>query len=87
MLTDDGGDTLRYELRHDEEDDDYVIAASHREGWWELATYIAEQMLVDADDLRAKEDEAEAAAQEAAEALIGDPVQSALEGAVSSEAE
>ena len=45
----------RLTLFHDEQEDDYGITSSRIEGRFELAAYIAEQLLVDAGELQAKE--------------------------------
>ena len=76
IVADDQGEH-RLTLFHDEEDDDYSLSSDRVEGRFELAAYIAEQLLVDAGELQAKEeadddaagvDEADAAAEDAAAA-------------------
>ncbi len=56
VVADDQGEH-RLTLFHDEEEDEYSLASGRVEGRFELASYVAEQMLVDAADLEAKEDE------------------------------
>ena len=50
LVTDDDGEH-RLELFHEEDDEKYNVISSRREGRFELATYVAEQMLVEASDL------------------------------------
>ena len=71
VVADDQGEH-RLTLFHDEEADSYSLASNRIEGRFELASYIAEQMLVDVAELQAKEaedetgDEAEPEAEDAA---------------------
>lgn len=71
VVADDQGEH-QLTLFHDEEADSYSLASNRIEGRFELASYIAEQMLVDVADLQAKEaedetgDEAEPEAEDAA---------------------
>ena len=58
VVADDQGEH-RLTLLHDEEADRYSLASNRVEGRFELASYVAEQMLVDAADLQAKEEEEE----------------------------
>ncbi len=51
FLVVDGGGEHRLELFHEDEGDQYSISSSRLDGRFELAAYIAEQMLVDASDL------------------------------------
>ena len=74
IVADDQGEH-RLTLFHDEDGDDYSLSSDRVEGRFELAAYIAEQLLVDAGELQAKEeaeddaaggDEDDAAAEDAA---------------------
>lgn len=65
-LRDDGGE-YRLDFYFAEEQDDYSIASSRVEGRYEVATYIAEQMLIDAGDLLPETAAAEAEEIETAE--------------------
>ena len=73
IVADDQGEH-RLTLFHDEDEDEYSITSNRIDGRFELAAYIAEQMLVDAAELQAKEaeddagdaDEADSAAEDAA---------------------
>ena len=56
VVADDQGEH-RLTLFRDEEADSYSLASNRVEGRFELASYVAEQMLVDAADLQAKEEE------------------------------
>ena len=47
----DGEGMVTYTLSHHEPEDDYYIGTSRREGVFEIATYIAEQLLTDRDSL------------------------------------
>lgn len=76
IVADDQGEH-RLTLFHDEEDDDYSLSSDRVEGRFELAAYIAEQLLMDAEELQAKEaddddaeggDEADLEAEDAAAA-------------------
>lgn len=58
VVADDQGEH-RLTLFHDEEADTYSLASNRIEGRFELASYIAEQLLVDVADLQAKEEEQE----------------------------
>ena len=68
MVTDQDGEH-RLTLFHETEEDDYSITSDRVAGRFEVATYIAEQMLADPADLQADEAEQQAdAVDEAAEA-------------------
>lgn len=76
IVADDQGEH-RLTLFHDEDGDDYSLSSDRVAGRFELAAYIAEQLLVDAGELQAKEeaeddaaggDEADAATEDAAAA-------------------
>lgn len=76
ILADDQGEH-RLTLFHDEDGDEYSLASDRVAGRFELAGYIAEQLLVDAEDLQAQEDEdaegGDAAAEDAAAAQAAEP--------------
>ena len=57
----DGGGEYRLDFYYEEEEDDYSVASSRVEGRFEIATYIAEQMLIETDDLLPEEEEPETA--------------------------
>ena len=54
-VRDDGGE-YRLDFYFVEEEDDYSVTSSRVEGRFEVATYVAEQMLIEADDLLPEED-------------------------------
>ena len=54
-VRDDGGEH-RLDFYFVEEEDDYSVTSSRVEGRFEVATYVAEQMLIEADDLLPEED-------------------------------
>ena len=87
ILADDQGEH-RLTLFHDEDGDEYSLASDRVAGRFELAAYIAEQLLVDAEDLQAKEDEdaegGDAAAEDAAAAQAGEPSAAEQAGAAPS---
>ena len=56
----------RLDLFFDEEEDDYSVISSRIDGRFEIATYIAEQMLIDADDLLPEPEESEGEAEDEA---------------------
>ena len=58
LVTDQDGEH-RLTLYHEAEEDDYRLASDRVAGRFEVATYIAEQMLADPADLQAKEMEAQ----------------------------
>ncbi len=73
VVTDEDGEH-RLALLHEAEEDDYSLTSNRVPGRFELATYIAEQMLTDPADLRAEDgangetDAVDGAAEDAAEA-------------------
>ncbi len=87
-VRDDGGE-YQLEFRFEEEEEDYSVSSSRVEGRFEVATYIAEQMLVDADELlpQADEPEADAGPAEAAESVEAETAEAEAAEAESVEAE
>lgn len=67
FLVADRGGEHRLELFHEEEGDQYSISSSRLDGRFELAAYIAEQMLVDASDFLPDAEEADEEDSEQAE--------------------
>ena len=67
LVTDEEGEH-RLTLFHEAEEDDYSLMSDRVPGRFEVATYIAEQMLADPADLQSKDGVAEDAAETAAEA-------------------
>ena len=63
-VRDDGGE-YRLDFYFEEEEDDYGVASSRVEGRFEIATYIAEQMLIEADGLLPDKEEPEPAVEAA----------------------
>ena len=59
LLNDDDGE-YRIDFYFEEDEDDYSVASSRVQGRFEIATYIAEQMLIDADDLLPEQEEMDA---------------------------
>ncbi len=55
----DGEGEYRLELFFEEDQDDYSVVSSRVDGRFEIATYIAEQMLIDVGDLLPKQEEPE----------------------------
>ena len=70
----------RLDFYFQEDDDDYSVSSSRVEGRFEIATYIAEQMLVEADDLLPEEEEA-GAADEADDGVVEEGETEAAESA------
>ena len=55
----DGGGEYRLDFYFEEEEDDYSVSSSRVAGRFEIATYIAEQMLIEAGELLPESEEAE----------------------------
>ena len=56
MVTNDAGEETSYEFFHAEEGDTFSVSVSNRNGHFEVAGYIAEQILVDEGALEAAQD-------------------------------
>ena len=70
-VRDEGGE-YRMDFYFEEDEDDYSVTSSRLEGRFEIATYIAEQMLIGAEDLLSGEPGDDAA--ETAGEVVGDGV-------------
>ena len=65
----------RLDFYFQEDEDDYSVASSRLEGRFEIATYIAEQMLIGVEDLLPEADESETVDEATDDGLADDPME------------